>query len=403
MPDHDGGLPDATTRDAISYLAPTLQTEFGVGPDQFAIVFSMGLAGMALGGLGIAPMADRFGRRRMIVAAIGTMAVAMIVSSFARSIAELSVRFVVGTGIGTVLACIAAVAAKVAPLRHRNFAVGILQGGYPIGAMLTGFTFAWALPIYDWNTLLIAAGVISALCIPLIYIILPAGLVSPEDKIKTPIAEVVAGERKGNSILLWTATIAGFMALYFITSWITKLSIEAGLPETDAIIASAIYNLGAFIGTLGMSLIGTKRDIRKIARNLLLGAVVMFLVFGGVSMPLIGVLAAAFLMGITLQGGFNAMYPIAANVYPDRVRATGIGCAFGIGRIGAFSGPANRWLGDGGRSTAGNGVRNFLRPSVHRRDGGERKPVSQPSDSSVLTQMGDQAAIRLHLTAVTAL
>jgi MFS transporter, AAHS family, 4-hydroxybenzoate transporter len=51
------------------------------------------------------------------------------------------------------------------------------------------------------------------------------------------------------------------------------------------------------------------------------------------------VLTAAFVMGVTLQGGFNSLYPIAARIYPDDARATGIGWAFGIGRIGAFSGP----------------------------------------------------------------
>jgi MFS family permease len=154
-----------------------------------------------------------------------------------------------------------------------------------------------------------------------------------------PLREIVAGPRLRSSALLWTATICGYMALYFITSWITKLSVEAGLPETQAIIASAIYSFGAFAGTLAMSLAGTRFDIRKIAAGLLASAIGFFLLFGGVSMPLAGVLMTAFAMGVTLQGGFNALYPIAANVYPDEVRATGIGWAMGIGRIGAFSGP----------------------------------------------------------------
>ncbi len=325
---------------AISYIAPALQKEWGVSAAQLSIVFSTGLAGMALGGLGLAPLADRFGRRRMIVLAIALMAVAMLVSSRATSVAQLTtIRFFVGTEIGTVLACIAAVAARVAPAKHRNFAVGILQGGYPIGAMITGFVFAWALPIYGWRNLLIGAAIVSALCIPLIYVILPARLEAQTDGKPVPLAATVAGPRLRNSILLWTATICGFMALYFITSWITKLSIEAGLPETKAIFASAIYSFGAFAGTLAMCTAGTTRDIRKICCYLLLAAIAVFLIFGGVSMSLPFVLLSAFAMGVTLQGGFNALYPIAANVYPDEVRATGIGWAFGIGRIGAFTGP----------------------------------------------------------------
>jgi AAHS family 4-hydroxybenzoate transporter-like MFS transporter len=325
----------------ISFLAPTLQKEWAVDAAAFAIVFSSSLAGMALGGLGLAPLADKVGRRRMIVTAIALMAASMWLSSYAQSLnALILARFIVGTGIGTVLACIAAISARAAPEKHRNFAVGILQGGYPIGAMITGFVTAWALPHYGWRIIVEATAVISLLSIPFILWIIPNDSAPTATKAeKMPISAVIRGDRRAASIRLWIATICGFMALYFVTSWITKLSIEAGLPETQAIIASAIYNLGAFVGTFWMSVAGIKRDIRAICFALLIASAAVFLFFGGVPMPLIGVLSTAFVMGITLQGGFNSLYPIAAKIYPDDVRATGIGWAFGIGRIGAFTGP----------------------------------------------------------------
>jgi len=325
----------------ISYIAPALQKDWSVSPAELAIVFSAGLAGMALGGLGLAPLADRVGRKRMIMVAISLMAVSMYVSSFATSVAQLSaIRFVVGTGIGTVLACIAAIAARIAPLKHRNFAVGVLQAGYPIGAMITGFIAAWALPIYGWQTMLVATAIVSAVFVPVVALALPHSMTAASSEGAAPmLSDTIAGERRRASFLLWTATICGFMALYFIASWITKLAIEAGLPQSDALIASAIYNFGAFTGTVAGSIAATRMDVRKLCGTLLLLAAGVFLVFGGVAMPLIGVLVTAFLMGVTLQGGFNMLYPIAAQVYPDAMRATGIGWAFGIGRIGAFTGP----------------------------------------------------------------
>lgn len=324
----------------LSFIAPSLQNEWSVSPAQLAIVFSAGLAGMALGGLGVAPLADRFGRRRMVALAMGLMALAMVVSAYTHSVAQLAlVRFFVGTGIGTVLACIAAIAARVAPRKHRNFAVGVLQAGYPIGAMLTGFITAWALPLFGWRAILLGTAAVSALMVPVILAVLPGGLDAGASGQKTGIGEVVSGARRANSIRLWVSAICGFMALYFITSWITKLSIEAGLPQTQAIIASAIYNFGAFAGTVAMSIAGTHYDVRRLCSVLLAATAGVFLFFGGVSMPLWGVLVSAFVMGVTLQGGFNMLYPLAAQVYPDAVRATGIGWAFGIGRIGAFTGP----------------------------------------------------------------
>jgi predicted MFS family arabinose efflux permease len=264
----------------------------------------------------------------------------MYISSYATSVAQLAgIRLFVGMGIGTVLACIAAIAARVAPLKHRNFAVGVLQAGYPIGAMITGFIAAWALPIFGWEHVLIATAAVSALCVPLVIAILPSQVATAPAGPAMPLSATIAGERRRVSIMLWIATICGFMALYFVASWITKLAIVAGLPETKAIIASAIYNLGAFVGTVAGSIAATKLDVRRLCSTLLTLAAVVFLIFGGIAMPLAGVLVTAFFMGVTLQGGFNMLYPIAAGIYPDKVRATGIGWAFGIGRIGAFTGP----------------------------------------------------------------
>ncbi|NBC36546.1 MFS transporter [Novosphingobium sp. FSY-8] len=324
----------------LSFIAPTLQTQWSVSATQMAMVFSSGLAGMAAGGLALAPLADRIGRRRMVALAMGLMAAAMALSSMTRSVGELAaVRFFVGVGIGTVLACIASIAARVAPMRHRNFAVGVLQAGYPIGAMLTGFATAWALPLFGWQAILMATAGVSGALVLAVVMLLPADLDADIRAHAAPLREVIAGPRRANTIRLWVAAICGFMALYFITSWITKLAIEAGLPQTQAIIASAIYNFGAFAGTLGMSILGNRTDVRRLASVLLIATSGVFLFFGGVAMPLWGVLATAFVMGVTLQGGFNMLYPLAAQVYPDAVRATGIGWVFGIGRIGAFTGP----------------------------------------------------------------
>lgn len=324
----------------MSYLAPSLQQEWGVGPAEFSIVFSAGLAGMALGGLGLAPLADRYGRKRLVLFALALMSVAMLASSQARTVSQLvGLRIVVGTGIGTVLACIAALAAEHAPPRYRNFAVGFLQGGYPVGAMISGFVTAWALPVFGWHGVLLGAGLVSLLIFPLVLIWLPESLRMGSDTARPTIKDAIGGSRLRASLLLWTAAICAVMALYFIASWITKLAIEAGLPQTDAIIASAVYNGGAFVGVTVMSLAATRIDIRKLACFFLVAAAVTFVWFGGLRMSVGMTLLAAGVMGLALQGGFNALYPLAARIYPERVRATGIGWAMGLGRIGAFIGP----------------------------------------------------------------
>jgi len=323
----------------LTYVAPALQQHFAVGPEAFASVFSAGLLGMGLGGVFLAPLADRWGRRPMILLALLLMAIAMIASARAQDIWTLAaIRLVVGLGIGTVLASITALSAGFAPPRWRDVAAGVPQAGYPVGATLAGFATAWALPSYGWEGVFTGAGLVTLLLLPLCWWMLPE---TPETEhhSRHSIGEVLGGRRLRSTLLLWVCTVGGFMALYFIGSWITRLAIEAGLPPTQAIIASAIYSAGACIGTIAISFAATRADLRKLVLASLSLAAVLFLVFGGVRMGLAPLLVVSFFIGVTLQGGVNANYPLVAAAYPADMRATGLGWAMGIGRVGALIGP----------------------------------------------------------------
>lgn len=324
---------------ALTYVAPVLQKHFAVGAERFAVAFSAGLVGMAIGGLGLAPLADRVGRRPVILLSMALMAGGMIASAWADGVWTLAaIRLVIGIGIGAVLACITALSVGFAPQKWRHVAAGIPQAGYPVGAMLAGFTTAWALPIYGWQGIFLGAGVLTLLLLPVCLWFMPEGSDVRPGQGDT-IAQALGGVRRRNTGLLWTCTICGFMALYFIASWITKLAIAAGLPATQAIIASAIYSLGACVGTIGISLTATRFDLRKLVFGNLLAAAALFVVFGGVHMTLAPLLVVSFLIGVTLQGGVNCNYPLVASVYPAEARATGLGWAMGVGRAGALLGP----------------------------------------------------------------
>ncbi|WP_404477856.1 MFS transporter [Novosphingobium sp. BL-52-GroH] len=356
----------------LSYIAPALSADWKIAPENLGVVFSASLAGMAAGGLLIAPLADRFGRRKLILASLVMMATAMFGSAFAGSIGELIVsRFVVGIGIGTVLASMAALTAEYAPARHRTFAVGFLQAGYPVGATITGFIVAQQIDTHGWQAMLLGAAILCAAALPLVWVLLPESvdfLVSrqprnalarankllasigrapldalPErriaEKSQVGLRGVLGAGRTKGTILLWLATIFGFMTLYFVISWIPKLAVEAGLPATQAIYAGAIYNIGAFVGITSIGLIATHIDLRRLILVYMVLAAGALVVFGAVAMPIAATLLTAFLIGAFIQGGFNGCYPLATSFYPSEVRSTGLGWAMGVGRIGAVIGP----------------------------------------------------------------
>lgn len=357
---------------AIAVALPALRAEFGFGLAGAAWVmdaYSLGFVAMLfLAGA----MADRFGRRRLILASLIMMSIAMFMAGMAGSVIELIVsRFVVGIGIGTVLASMAALTAEYAPPRYRNFAVGFLQAGYPVGATITGFIVADRVATHGWQAMLLGAAFLCAISIPLVWMLLPEsiefllsrqpkgalekanGLLRatgqrPLDALPPRVSEahqhpgvrsLFTQGRAFSTILLWMATIFGFMTLYFVISWIPKLAVEAGLPATEGIYAGAVYNIGAFVGVTAIGLAAMRFDLRHLILGYMLCAAVALVVFGSVSMPLFATLGTAFLIGVFVQGGFNGCYPLAANLYPAEARGTGIGWAMGMGRIGAVVGP----------------------------------------------------------------
>lgn len=325
----------------LSFIAPRLQSDWAIGADTMGKLFSAGLVGMAIGGMFVAPLADRLGRRPIILTALGLMSLGMIASGFVTSVTQLFVmRVIVGTGIGTVLAAMAALAAECAPPNQRNLAVGMVQAGYPFAAVFTGLLVAHLLPTHGWQVLLIGAGVITVMLFPAAWLLLPERDASaPFNGSAGRVSALFSPSYRLRTAYLWGAVFFGLMVLYFIVSWIPKLSIEAGLSETNGIYAGALYNLGAFIGTVGMSFLAVRVPLGRLVPVMLLGAAVAMLIFGSVAMSVGMTLLVAFLIGMLLQGGYNGVWPLAASAYPPEVRATGIGWAIGIGRSGAVIGP----------------------------------------------------------------
>jgi MFS transporter, AAHS family, 4-hydroxybenzoate transporter len=329
----------------MTFVRQALQDDWKVPDTTMGSVFSAGLLGMGLGALLIAPLADRFGRKRIIMAALALMSAGMIACGYVSGLGALVMaRVIVGLGIGTVLAAMAALASESAPARDQNMAVGIVQAGFPLAAVFTGFAVAALLKAYHWQSLLLWAGWLTVLMLPVAWFVLPNkdAVAAADETPRVRLGELFLPGLRHRTLWLWAAIFFGLMVLYFILSWITKLSIQAGLSETNSIYAGAIYNFGAFVGTMTMSWLAVRVPLGKLIPALLVSAAVTMMVFATVPLTLSLALALAFIIGVTLQGGYNGVWPLAASVYPSRCRATGIGIAMGIGRSGAVVGP---WMG----------------------------------------------------------
>lgn len=327
----------------MSYIRGTLSMDWAVRDDVMGYVMSAGTLGMGFGALLIAPFADRYGRKPVIIAALALMSLGMIASGFVGDIGSLMAsRLVVGMGIGTALATMAALAAEAAPEGKKDMAVGMIQAGFPLAAVATGFVVAGNVAAHGWQTLLLCAGLVTTLLLPAAWFILerePVAAKSAAVAGEGALAKLFSSPFRARTLLLWLAVFSGLMVLYSMLSWITKLATSAGLSEANGIYAGAFYNIGAFVGTASMGLLASRIRPTVLVPALLCCAAVAMLVFGNAAMSVSGALAMAFIIGVTLQGGYNGMWPIAAGSYPTTTRATGIGWAMGVGRGGAVVGP----------------------------------------------------------------
>lgn len=355
----------------MSYAAPVLADDWGISPSALGAVFSAALFGMTVGCLGIAPLADKIGRRRMIILALGTIGIGMLASGLSQTLTQMVLaRVFTGLGVGAILASMAAMTAEFASDAKRNLCVTFVQAGYPIGAILTGFASAWLLPHYGWRYLFLGAAVITLLMLPFIYIWLPESIEflvkkqpknalrnvnatlqnmqlnplpalppKPLDVAPASVKALFKDEFRRPTLLLWAALFCGFFTLFFVISWIPKIAVDAGLPLDKSIYAGAAYNFGSFIGSIALGWISARFGLQKLIFSFFVVAAVLLVFFGSVPLSASVVLIVTFFIGITLNGGFNGYWPTAARLYPSDIRVTGVGWAVGAARAGAVFGP----------------------------------------------------------------
>jgi len=357
----------------VSFTATKLEVEWGLSKSELGYIFSMGLFGMMIGCLLLAPLADKFGRSTMILVSTTGVSISMLATAFIDDYnIILILRLITGMGIGCLLPTMAAMATEFSNEKTRNFNIAFFQAGWPIGAIVTGLFVSWAVPLYGWQSAYIAAGAISALMLPLIWVYMPESIdfmskkqpknalkcinkllglmghdeidrlpqINTEKTKETVVQKLFNQELKRPTILLWAGVFFSFMTLYTLISWIPNIASTSGMPFELATYAGTALNIGAFIGTLVIGWASTWIGLNRLLFIYMLSACAFMIIYANVQLSYPILFGIIVLIGFTVQGGMTGFYPTAARVYPLAIRASGIGWAMGIGRAGAIAGPA---------------------------------------------------------------
>jgi AAHS family 4-hydroxybenzoate transporter-like MFS transporter len=341
-------LCDGFDTQSIAFVAPVISKQWGILPAQFGPVFSAGLVGLALGAFLFGSLADRFGRKLVVLVCVALFGLSSILTTMSSNMAELAIwRVVTGLGLGGVLPNLIAITNEVAPAKSKNLFVMMMFCGFPLGATIGGLVSAPLIAASGWHSVFIMGGVLPLALLPLLYVYLPKSNGSPsqhpEDggmaRSTSHIAQLFREGRTVPTLLLWTAFFSNLLVMYFLVNWLPSLLSIAGSSLSIATLSTALLNLGGIAGAILLSrLINGPHAVVTLACAYGAAAVALLVIARADGNSAV-LLTGAGLVGAVVVGGQIAMSAVTASFYPAQIRSTGVGWALGIGRIGSIVGP----------------------------------------------------------------
>lgn len=357
---------------AAGYIATALREGLGMTPSQLGLFFSSGLFGLMAGAIGIAPLADRIGRRPVLIFCVAGFGLASFGAALSTTIYALdSFRFLSGLGIGGAMANAMALTAEYSPLKRRSSLIALVLIGFISGAIAIGVIAAEVVPVWGWQTVFYIDGLAPLLLLPILYYALPESLrfmvlqkrplesiggilrrIDPTLRldagtrlvVEEPPASgvsVLALFRDGRArttVLIWAIYFMSLLNLYLFASWLTVHMTSAGIALATAIFIHSLFQVGGVFGSVFGWMFDRAGASRAIFAAYGVGAIAIACIgLAGANTTLLtlSVLAA----GFGIIGGQTCANALAATSYPTQIRSTGIGWATGIGRAGSILGP----------------------------------------------------------------
>jgi MFS transporter, AAHS family, 4-hydroxybenzoate transporter len=357
---------------AIGYIAPSLIQEWGVARPALAPVLSAALFGLAFGALSSGPLADRLGRKIVLIASVAVFAGACLASSFASDLQSLTIwRFITGLGLGAAMPNAVTMMSEYCPTQRRATLVNTMFCGFPLGAAFGGFLAAWMIPQYGWRSVLLLGGAAPLVLLAFMIFAMPESvryMVAkgyPAERIraalskistaataassffltetksggpvKSGIAVVLSSSYRIGSIMLWISYFMGLVIFYALINWMPILFKDAGIDPKTATLITALFPLGG-VGAIFFGFLMDRFNANKIvAAGYILTAVAVYTI--GQTVGNVGLLAVTVIVaGILMNTAQSSMPALAAGFYPTAGRATGVSTMLGIGRFGGIAG-----------------------------------------------------------------
>ena len=324
---------------AAGIAAGGIAQAFALDKMQMGWIFSAGILGLLPGALVGGMLADRYGRKRILIGSVALFGLFSLATAIAWDLPSLVLaRLMTGVGLGAALPNLIALTSEAAGPRFRGTAVSLMYCGVPIGAALAA-TLGFAGANLAWQTVFWVGGVVPLILVPLLMRWLPESAVfAGEKQAAPPLRALFAPETATATLLLWLCYFFTLLVVYMLINWLPLLLVEQGFQPSQAAGVMFALQMGAASGTLMLGALMDK--LRPVTMSLLIysGMLASLLALGTVS-SFNGMLLAGFVAGLFATGGQSVLYALAPLFYSSQIRATGVGTAVAVGRLGAMSGP----------------------------------------------------------------
>lgn len=360
----------------IGKIAPAIARGFGEEPAAMTQLFVYQQIGLAVGAFVVSPLADRFGRRAMLIFSCLVFGCITLGSIHAQTLGQLAIlRGIAGVFMAAGLPMAMAMISEIVPRHRRSTFVAIALAGYSSGSAASGVVAAWLLDDYGWQSGFWIGGVVPLICVPLLFLFVPESLKfraerNPRDAgiartlrrldpavelrgdelfvigdaaaegRKARLSDVFSEGRLWMTVLIWTACAISMTNTALMSAWLPTFFQEmAGIPIQEFAKIALIAYLGGVVGTLCVGWLMDRFRATTLVALFYFGLAASLVALSWTpfhSLLFVFVALAWNFLQTGGQGGINTMVTL---LYPPRMRSTALGWAGGAGRIGGILAP----------------------------------------------------------------
>ncbi|MGA3116831.1 MAG: MFS transporter [Syntrophobacteraceae bacterium] len=353
---------------------PKIGEYLKVTPAQLGLAVSAGMVGPLVGAVVLGMLADRWGRRKMLFMSALIFGFFTILITQIQNVEQLALlRFLAGVGLGGAIPNALSFGCEYAPSRMRATLTTFMWAGMAFGSAINGLLGAWLLPLYGWRSLFIVGGIVPMIICLMVAMLLPESLEflvkegTDKEKIRRIISKIAPSLTRGEEVqiysseqklpgvpvkhlfmegraattfALWIAFFASFYLIWIILAWAPTLLKQSGANIQQYSMAFFFINLGSALAiiTIGRLMDKFNRFWVVIAAQVL--AYLSFVMFGfsaGASFTVVS--AVSVICGFFIFGANAGVVALGTVSYPVDIRATGLGWAYAVGKIGTMVAP----------------------------------------------------------------